>query len=179
MLELVPEALARKVRRLSSLPLRRLPTRCCEVAVRGARAPRVGFGPFCSRKPVGAILKRQNMRWFSRFLLKQVAAGSWVSRIRRSVGRRGEALPSGTRVDLGAISIFAQSRCWRGWFCSMCEKRRSFAGSTCTVSAVGCGAPGLADVVEIWSGTCRTRAAAPEQHNPLPSLFSLVERIGF
>ena len=48
------------------------------------------------------------MRWFARFLLKQVAAGSWVSQIRRSVGRRGEALPSDSRVDLGAISRFAE-----------------------------------------------------------------------
>ena len=48
------------------------------------------------------------MRWFARFLLKQVAAGSWVSQIRHSVGRRGEALPSGSRVDLGAISRFAE-----------------------------------------------------------------------
>ena len=40
-----------KVRRLSSLPLLRLPTRYCEVAGRVARAPRVGFGPFRSRKP--------------------------------------------------------------------------------------------------------------------------------
>ena len=45
-----------KVRRLSSLPLRRLPTRCCEVAGRIARAPRVGFGPFHSRKPARACL---------------------------------------------------------------------------------------------------------------------------
>ena len=50
-----PEALSQsKVRRLSSLPLRRLPTRCCEVAGRVARAPRVGFGPFRSRKPARA-----------------------------------------------------------------------------------------------------------------------------
>ena len=49
----------------------------------------------------------------------------------------------------------------------MCEKRRSFAGSTCTVSAVGCGTPGLAGFVELWSGTCRAQAAAPEQHNAL------------
>ena len=47
------------------------------------------------------------MRWFARFSLKQVATGSWVSQIRRSVGRRIEDLPSGSRVDLGAISIFA------------------------------------------------------------------------
>ena len=38
-----------KVRRHSSLPLRRLSTRCCEVEGRIARAPRVGFGPFRSR----------------------------------------------------------------------------------------------------------------------------------
>ena len=40
----------------SSLSLRCLPTRCCEVAGRGARAPRVGFGPFRSRKPARACL---------------------------------------------------------------------------------------------------------------------------
>ena len=45
-----------KVRRLSSLPLRRLPTRCCEVAGRVARAPRVGFGQLRSRKPARACL---------------------------------------------------------------------------------------------------------------------------
>ena len=36
--------------------LRRLPTRCCEVAGRVARAPRVVFGPFRSRKPARAFL---------------------------------------------------------------------------------------------------------------------------
>ena len=51
-----PEALAKQVRRLSSLPLRRLPTRCCEGAGRSARAPRVGFGPFRSRKPARGCL---------------------------------------------------------------------------------------------------------------------------
>jgi hypothetical protein len=34
------------------LPLRRLPTQCCEVAARVARAKRAGISPFCSRKPV-------------------------------------------------------------------------------------------------------------------------------
>eukprot|EP00964_Phaeocystis_antarctica_P010004 scaffold5457_cov67-Phaeocystis_antarctica.AAC.1 len=42
---------------LSSLPLRRLPMRCCEVAGRVARAPRVGFGPFCSREPARAPVR--------------------------------------------------------------------------------------------------------------------------
>ena len=53
-----PEALCKnKVRRLSSLPLRRLPTRCCEVAGRCARAPRVGFDPASplARLPVRCI----------------------------------------------------------------------------------------------------------------------------
>ena len=45
-----------KVRRLSSLPLRRLPTRCCEVAGRVARALRVDFGPLHSRKPARACV---------------------------------------------------------------------------------------------------------------------------
>ena len=66
------------------------------------------------------------MRWFARFLLKQVAAGSWVSRIRRSVGRRGEDLPSGSRVDLGAISRFAE----------YCENQVGLAGRL-TLSMVG------------------------------------------
>ena len=37
-------------------------------------------------------------RRFARFFLKQVAAASWVSQIRRSVSAD---LPSGSRVDLG------------------------------------------------------------------------------
>ena len=53
-----PQKLSRKTRcaAFHGLPLRHLPTRCCEVAGRCARAPRMGFGPFRSLKPARTSL---------------------------------------------------------------------------------------------------------------------------
>ena len=62
------------------------------------------------------------MRWFARFLLKQVAAGSWVSQIRRSVGRRGAAFKyykftvglAGSRRDLKICCEFCENQVGQG-----------------------------------------------------------------